>query len=169
MNFSSFWLVGFMPVQLLLVLAVTFFAFIVGQYFLKKNGRTVPVMAQAALIWFTAYAIFKIVVQPPLPSSLIAIYMGLTSVVVFLLISSTNRSWDEFTQTILEMLIGKTRGFRILRAVVGVLIPFLVGLGTYNYIVPSFTDAPVELRSSHAAPPASITVYPPEYFMQKKS
>jgi predicted secreted protein len=156
-----------MPVQLLLVLAVAFFVFIVGQYFLKKIGRPLPVMAQAALIWFTAYAIFKIVVQPPLPSSLITIYMGLLTVVVFILISSTNRSWDEFKQAILDTLTGATGGYRLLRAVVVVLIPVLTGLGTYNYIVPSITDEPVELRNQHTTPPASITVFPPEYFMKK--
>jgi hypothetical protein len=158
-----------MPVQFLLVLAVAFFVFVSAQFYLKKIGRPVTAFLQAALIWLTAYAIFKIVVRPPLPSSLIAIYMGLSTVVVFLWVSSTNRSWDEFTQAILDMLIGKTRGYRILRAGVVVVIPVLIGLGTYNYIVPSFTDAPVELTTHHPAPPASITVYPPEYFTQKKS
>jgi hypothetical protein len=166
MNFSSFWLVGFMPVQLLLVLAVAFFAFITGQYFLKKFGKPVPAFGQAALIWVTACGIFKIVVQPPLPSSLITIYMGLVTVVVFLLISSTNVSWSEFKRTILDTLTGKTRGYRISRAAIVIVLPLLAGGLTYQFVNPPI-EGPIELRNSHAAPPASITVFPPEYFMKK--
>jgi len=169
MSLPSFWLVGYMPVQFLLVLAVVFFAFVAAQFYLKKIGRRIPAIGQATLIWLTVYAIFKVVVQPPLPSSLIAIYMGLATVVVFLLISSTNRSWDEFTQAVLDTLTGTTRRYRWLRAAVVVLIPVLIGLGTYNYIVPPIDQEPVELRVQHPAPPASITVYPPEYFVHKKS
>ena len=168
MNLSSFWLVGMMPVQLLLVLAVAFFAFIIGHHLLKKIGRPLPVIAQAALIWFTAYGILKIIVWPPLPSSLISIYMGLLTVVVFILISSTNRSWDEFKQTIMDTLLGKNRGYRIARAAIVIVLPLLAGILTYRFVNPAI-EAPVELRTSHAAPPAVITVYPPEYFMQKRS
>ncbi|HUK55284.1 MAG TPA: hypothetical protein VLY20_01340 [Nitrospiria bacterium] len=168
MNLSSFWLVGMMPVQLLLVLAVAFFAFIIGHHLLKKIGRPLPVIAQAALIWFTAYGILKIIVWPPLPSSLISIYMGLLTVVVFILISSTNRSWDEFKQTIMDTLLGKNRGYRIARAAIVFVLPLLAGILTYRFVNPAI-EAPVELRTSHAASPAVITVYPPEYFMPKKS
>jgi len=168
MSLPSFWLVGYMPVQFLLVLAVVFFAFVAAQFYLKKIGRRVPAIGQAALIWFTAYAIFKIVIQPPLPSSLIAIYMGLATVVVFLLISSTNKSWSEFKQTIFDTLVGKTRGYRISRAAIVIVLPLLVGGLTYRVVNPPI-EGPVELRNSHPAPPASITVYPPEYFVHKKS
>jgi hypothetical protein len=119
------------------------------------------------MIWLAAYAILKWIVQPPLPSSLISIYMGLVTVVVFLLISSRNSSWDEIKQAILDTLTGTTNGYRVLRAAGLIAIPVLVGLGAYNAIVSSITDAPVELRNPHPTPPAVITVYPPEYFLRK--
>ena len=167
MNLSSFWLVGFMPVQLLLVLVVTFFAFIVGQHLLKRSGKPVPAFGQAVLIWLAAYGILKWVVWPPLPSSLLVIYMVLITVVVFLLISSTNRSWNPFKLTILNTLTGETRGYRIMRAATVLLIPIVAGIMTYHIVKPPDIEAPLELRAYHPAPPQSITVYPPEYFMKK--
>ena len=35
-------------------------------------------------------------------------------------------------------------------------------------VKPPDIEAPLELRAYHSAPPASITVYPPEYFMKKR-
>jgi len=166
MNFSSFWLVGIMPVQLLLVLAVAFSAFIAGQYFLKKIGKPVPASGQTVLIWLAAYSILKWVVWPPLPSSLLFIYMALVTLVTFLLVSSTDRSWNAFKQTIMDTLLGKNLGYRIARGATVILLPLLAGVLTYQFVNPAI-EAPVELRNSHAAPPASITVYPPEYFMKK--
>jgi len=166
MNFSTFWQVGMMPVQLLIVLAVVFFAFVGGQFLLKKIGRPVPALGQAVMIWLAAYAILRWIVQPPLPSSLISIYMGLVTVVVFLLISSREASWHEIKRTLLDMLLGTNRRHRIARTAIVIVLPLLTGVLTYQLVNPA-TEAPVELRASHAAPPASITVYPPEYFMKK--
>jgi len=166
MDFSSFWLVGMMPVQFLLVLAFAFFVFVAAQFYLKKIGRPVPAFGQAVLIWLAAYSILKWVVWPPLPSSLLFIYMALVTLVTFLLISSKDRSWNAFKQPIMDTLLGKNLGYRIARVAMVILLPLLAGLLTYQFVNPAI-EAPVELRSSHAAPPASITVYPPEYFMKK--
>jgi hypothetical protein len=119
------------------------------------------------MIWLAAYAILKWLVQPPFPSSLLVVYMGLTTVVVFLLISSSDRTWGPFRKTIPNTLTGETRGYRVMRVVTVALIPIAAGLITYQFVAPPDITEPIELRYPHSAPPASITVYPPEYFMKK--
>lgn len=168
MENSSFWIIGAMPVQLLLVLAGVFVLFLAGQFLLKKIGRPVPAFGQAVLIPAAAYAVFKWVVYPPLPSTLIAVYMGLVLLVTFLMISSTERLWSSFKGTIFDTLLGRTFGHRVARVLTVFLIPIGIGLFAFQTIAPPVLETPAELRIIHPAPPSSITVYPPEYFSQNK-
>jgi hypothetical protein len=53
---EKFWIHGAMPIQLLLVLVATFFLYVGGNYFLKKQfGKGVPRFGQAVLIWLGAF------------------------------------------------------------------------------------------------------------------
>jgi len=75
---SSFWIHGAMPLQLLLVLVLTFFLFVGGNYLLKKKyGKGVPRFGQAILIWLAAYFILGYIIVPPIPVSLLYTFMGL--------------------------------------------------------------------------------------------
>jgi hypothetical protein len=56
-----------MPVQLLLILTGVFFAFVIGGWMLKKQGRTIPKFWQALLIWGAAYIVLRFVLFPPIP------------------------------------------------------------------------------------------------------
>lgn len=169
METPFFWIWGFMPVQFLLVLVGVFFLFTGGQFILRKTWRPVPAFGQAVLIPLTAYAILKWGVYRPIPSSLMITYMAAIGFATFIFISSTDRSWNSFKRTTFNILLGKNLGHRFVRALSVLAIPLIGGLLIFQVVKPPEIVAPLELRGYHPAPPASITVYPPEYFRQNPS
>ncbi len=162
---KSFWISGYMPIQFLLILTVTFFVFVTAQYFLKRIGKGIPVFGQAVLIWLTAYILLKYVIYPPIPSALLYTYMGLITIVGFLLISSTEKSWKAFKHPILATVTGETRSYCIVRAIAFTILPILALIGTYNFMKPAYEE-PTALRMVHPNPPRSITVHGVTYDLQ---
>jgi hypothetical protein len=148
-----------MPWQFLMYLGIVFVVFVVGHYLLKKQtGKGLSAFGQFFLIWITAYFFLKFVMFPPIPSALLYTYMGLISIVLFILISSTEQSWQEFKSPIIKTLLGETKAYRNIRAVSFAVLPILAGFGTYNFMAPKFEE-PIELRTVHPAPPASIQLH----------
>jgi len=156
---AGFWIPGAMPVQLLVVLAVTFLAVVSTQALLKRIGTPMTPFWQVIGLWLLAFALFKWVIAPPIPYSLLVIYMGLVTVVLFAWISVTERTWGPFKRYIQDMLIGASPRHRVVRAVVVTGLPLLAGALTYNYIAPMSISEPIELRNAHPAPPRTITVH----------
>jgi hypothetical protein len=156
-----------MPIQLLLVLVFTFFLYVGGNYLLKKKfGKGVPRFGQAVLIWVGAYFILKYVIVPPIPVALLYTFIGLITIVLFLLMSSTEESWQEFQRPIVNTVTGATPVYRGVRTTFFVALPVFALVGTYNFrggcdytfpCKPKFEE-PIELRIVHPAPPQSITV-----------
>ncbi len=155
---TSFWIPGYMPVQLLLVFGVALAAFVAGQYVLKQWGRPVSAFWQGVLIWLTAYGIFRWVVHPPLPASLLYTYMGMVTVAIFFYVSATEEGWAQCLRTVGAFFTGETRWRRAMRAAVFVAIPLATMWSVYAVLVPSF-DEPSELRIIHPTPPRMITVH----------
>jgi hypothetical protein len=154
-----------MPVQLLLILTVAFFVFVGVNWFLKKRGRGIPMFAQAILTWVVSYILLGFVLFPPIPASLLYTYMGLITIVLFLLVSSDEESWTDFKRPILKTLGGETPAYRGVRTITYVALPLLIGFGTYDNIRPKF-DEPIELRTVHPAPPASVKVHGKNFTLQ---
>lgn len=154
---GKIWIPGAMPIELLLILVGVFFAFVAGGWLLKKQGRPIPKFWQAILIWIAAYVILRYVLYPPIPSALLKTYMGLITLVLFLLVSADEESWTEFKDPILKVLRGATPGFRSIRTITFVALPALIAFGTYDTIAPKFEE-PIELRTVHPAPPAAVKV-----------
>jgi hypothetical protein len=155
---TSFWVPGYMPVQLLLVFGVALAVFVAGQYVLKQWGRPVSAFWQGVLIWLTAYGIFKWVVNPPLPASLLYTYMGMVTVAIFFYLSATEEGWAQCRRTVTDFLVRQTRWSRIRRGLVFTALPILAAWAAYGAVMPSFED-PVELRAVHPYPPRTITVH----------
>ena len=86
------------------------------------------------MVWVAAYVILRFVLYPPIPSALLKTYMGLISLVLFLLVSSDEESWTQFKEPILKVLGGVTPGYRGVRTVTFVALPALIapqcGAGT---------------------------------------
>ena len=163
-----FWRPGMMPIQLLLTLGVIFLLFVIVHTFIKKSfGKGIPMLGQGALVWAAAFIVFKFVITPPIPASLIYIYMGLITLVLGLFVSANEASWTETKLPIVNTLVGATPVYRGVRAVVFVGLPLLMGWGTYTSIAPpkNFPEPP-ELRTVHPAPPQAIKVQDRNFTLQ---
>lgn len=159
------WKVGMMPMQMLIYLTIIMFLFIFANAFLKKIGKGVPAFAQFFAIWFGAYAFFKWILYPPIPGTLLYTYMGLVTLVVFLYISATEQSWNDFKRPILNTLYAVNPMYKQIRNVSFVAFPLFLGFGLHNQMVPKF-DEPVELRTVHPAPPAATKVRGKKFQLQ---
>jgi DMSO reductase family type II enzyme heme b subunit len=109
---------------------------------------------QAVLILVVAFLVFKYGIRPPMPFSLLSLYMAITLLAVLVYVSSDSESWRAFVAPIWAILT-KPR-WRPLRLGLGVLLPLLVGYYAYSQAAAT-AEAPVELRAIHPAPPASIS------------
>jgi len=128
-------------------------------WFIKNKLKIhIPKLLQAPIIWLTAYFVFRVILQPPIPFSLIAVYMGIITIAIFLYSSLDEASWQEFTKPIATMLQEDTKNAKISRYFVFAALPLLIGFGTYDKLMPKFEE-PVELRTVHPAPPASINLH----------
>jgi hypothetical protein len=121
--------------------------------------------SQAILTWVVSYILLGLVLYPPIPASLLYTYMGLITIVLFLLVSSDEESWTDFKRPILKTLGGETPAYRGVRTITYVALPLLIGFGTYDNIRPKF-DEPIELRTVHPAPPASVKVHGKNFTLQ---
>ncbi len=116
------------------------------------------------VIWvILAYIFFKlpgIVLGKPIPSSLILMYMFFAVVMILLVMTSTEKSTQELLAPIKSMLEDPSK--RPIRNVVFVVVPVIAGVITYNQVKPTY-EAPVELRSTHPAPPSTVKIYGKTY------
>ena len=164
---KGLWIPGAMPIELILIECFTLILFLAGNYFLKKTfGRGVSRFFQGILFVYAAYFIFKYVIFPPIPSALMYTYMGLIVLVVYMLLSSTDTSWNEFKDPIIKTLEGRTPRFKTIRLLTFAVFPILAGIGTYNFMKPNFQE-PIELRTVHPAPPGAIQVHGQNLVLQQ--
>jgi mono/diheme cytochrome c family protein len=109
---------------------------------------------QAAVVLVAAFLFFSYGIRPPMPLSVLALYMGVTLLAVLVYVSSDGDSWRAFTAPIWATLTEPGR--RPLRLLLGVLIPLLVGYYAYSQAAAT-PEAPLELRAVHPAPPDSVS------------
>jgi len=156
---AGFWIPGAMPVQLLVVFASIFLIVIAMQALLKRIGTPVTPFWQVINLWLIIFTVFKWVITPPIPSSLLVMYMVPVTLILYVWISATKRSWEPFKSYALDTLTGANLHHRTLRAVIFVALPVVAAIMTYNqFKLPEYT-APPEFRTYHPAPPRTITVH----------
>ena len=164
---KSLWHQGSMPVELLLVLTGSLLIFLAVHFItVRQFHRNLSPLWQSLNVVLAAYVIFKFVIYPPLPSTLLNTYMGLTAISVALYVSSREQSWFELKSSLLHILSGDTRWDRTVRAVSFTLFAGLAGWGTYDYLRPVYQE-PIEMRFNHPAPPAEIEVHGKKFNLQK--
>lgn len=115
---------------------------------------------QAVLVAIVAYLIFDNAFPPLLPKTLLVQYMIVTLIGILLYFSFDDARWREFQAPVLAVLRDDDKG--LVRWFFLLAIPLLVGYTVYGLVKPS-SDAPVELRQVHPAPPASVKVFNKSY------
>ncbi len=111
-------------------------------------------LLQAVAVLVVAFLIFKYGIRPPMPFSLLSLYMTITLLAVLIYISSDSDSWRAVVGPIRRLLTDPRR--RPVRLALGVVLPLLVGYYAYSQAA-AIVGAPLELRAIHPAPPGSIT------------
>ena len=106
------------------------------------------------MVLIVAALVFKYVIRPPMPFSVFSLYMAVTLMAVLVYVSSDSDSWRGFVAPIWATLTEPRR--RPWRLFLGVVIPLLVGYYAYSQAA-ARTEAPLELRAVHPAPPDSIS------------
>ena len=112
-----------------------------------------------AIIWGAVYLFLKFFINPPLPFSLMLMYMTLTSVGILVYVSIYEEILREFMDPIREFFIGdRLEGgvWKTARTVVLILIPLYMGYLTYQKVSPKL-EPPVGGRTIHPAPPVEVT------------
>jgi hypothetical protein len=160
---------GYMPMQMLIEMGGFAILCIWAFYLLdKKMGVKVNKLAQATGLFLFSIIYFTYRIYPPIPFSVRAIYGIMTLIGIFMWVSSTEESWKDFRKPIIAVADATTATTRMIRAVVVVLLPFLVGFLSYNSMKPN-VDEPIELRTVHPAPPASTKVHGKTFVLQTAS
>jgi hypothetical protein len=130
----------------------------------------IPPLLQAVLVLVLVYAAFvvtfDVVLEEPIPMSLLSMYMFFVLAGVYMVFTFTEEGARELVAPIKALVEDPSR--KLVRNVVFVLVPLAAGWLTYAKMQPSF-EAPVELRSIHPAPPTTVEAYGKRYNLLKLS
>jgi hypothetical protein len=149
---------GYMPMQMLAEMAVLLGALIFISHCFEKKGVKINKLFQATGLQVLAMAYLKYRVYPPMPFSTFAMYTTTIAIGIFVWVSATEESWQDFRKPILAVLDGTTRSTRVIRMLVLVLLPILIGVIAFTMFKPVIYE-PIELRVHYPAPPRSVTVH----------
>jgi len=133
-----------------------------------KTRSRVPRLLQAVLVVVGVYAafrvIFDVILGQPIPASLMVMYMFFVIAGVFMVFTFTEESARELVAPIKALVDDPEK--KNIRNVVFVIVPLLVSAIVYYKMQPSL-DAPLELRSIHPAPPASVKAFGKRFDLTK--
>jgi mono/diheme cytochrome c family protein len=108
---------------------------------------------QAVVIFVLSFVVLRVAIRPPAPWSVVTLYMAIIAMALLIFVSSDRDSWHDFIRP-LRLTFTDPR-YRLLRSVIVVLVPLLLGYYAYTQAAAK-PQAPPELRAVHPAPPASI-------------
>lgn len=124
----------------------------------QAKRRRIPVPAQVVIVWIGIYLFLKLFIKPPLPSSLIFMYMSLTSVGLLIYVSIYEDMLQGFKGPITDFLRGdslRAGPWWAARWVLLVTLPVYVGYQVYQRVTPRF-EPPITSRVIHPAPPPEV-------------
>jgi mono/diheme cytochrome c family protein len=107
----------------------------------------------ALALWLAILAVLKFVVHPPMPASVMGIYMVLATLGIVLFVAADEARFAAFLAPLAAVFRGHVPLW--VQVPVLVLIPSLVAWGAWLRTAPSY-DAPFEPRVVHPQPPSSI-------------
>jgi mono/diheme cytochrome c family protein len=104
----------------------------------------------------SVYASLKLFIQPPIPASVMTIYLVLTAIAILVFVGANERRFAHFAAPLGAVLDG--RAPRFVRLLVLAAIPIATAAATYMRVAPSL-DAPFEPRVVHPEPPSSFSLH----------
>jgi mono/diheme cytochrome c family protein len=110
-------------------------------------------LVQAALILVIAFVIFRFGIRPPVPFSVLSLYMMVVLLSTLVYVSSDSDTWRAFLKPLRSTLVDRDK--QTVRLGLMIVIPLLLGYYAYTQAAAK-PQAPPELRAVHPAPPASI-------------
>jgi hypothetical protein len=119
----------------------------------------IPRLAQFVIYVALSYIVFKapeVLFGLPIPGSLVLMYMFFAVLMILLVMTATEEGSRELFAPV-KALVEDPRKKGI-RNVVFFILPFIAMAITYGILRPGF-EAPVELRSTHPAPPVTIRAF----------
>src|SRR5262245_54688257 len=111
-------------------------------------------LLQAIVVLVGAFCLFRFGIRPPMPNSVLSLYMAITLMAVLVYVSSDSDSWRAFVTPLWRTLTSPRA--RPVRLIFGLAIPLLVGYYAYSQ-ASARAEAPLELRAVHPAPPDTIS------------
>ncbi len=125
---------------------------------IEGKWKRLPVLGQVAIVWAAVYLLLKFAITPPLPSSLITMYMSLTVIGLSIYVSVYEDVLKEFKGPIVDFLRGdahRAGAWRLVRWLLLVMVPIYVGHLVYQRVAPRF-EPPIGSRVIHPAPPPEV-------------
>ncbi|MGQ0685478.1 c-type cytochrome [Bradyrhizobium sp.] len=107
----------------------------------------------ALLLWAAIFAALKTWVSPPIPASVLTMYMALVTAAILVFVFSNERRLRGFLTPIEAVFSGRAPRLVAVAAFAG--IPLLLAAATYQRLLSSH-DAPFEPRVVHPEPPMSF-------------
>lgn len=107
----------------------------------------------AVALWLGVLALLKLGIQPPIPASVLTMYMALVTVAILVFVAADEQRFRHFVAPLRAVFEGSAP--RPLQLVVLAGIPLLAGWGAYLRVAPSY-DAPFEPRVVHPEPPSQF-------------
>lgn len=132
----------------LLVLAIIAGAMVVLR-FLRLNT-----LAWLVVWWIATYVTFKYSVDPPLPSSIVSMFMGIVTFSLLAYASADSKTMTSVTRPVLNFIVD--RRYTVPLVIVVLLLPALVAFNALMNMS-SKIQPPVFGRTIHPAPPGTIT------------
>ncbi len=115
--------------------------------------RQLSIFSRAMLLVAVCYVGLAYGIRPPLPASIVYLYMGLIIIGILSQIGIEDEKLKEFTRPIRELLVDEDKARR--RLVVFTLLPLVVAFAVFSNTSVSSVP-PAELRTIHPAPPRTI-------------
>ncbi|MBI1906255.1 MAG: cytochrome c [Rhodocyclales bacterium] len=108
----------------------------------------------ALAVWLAVLATLKLGIQPPIPASVLMLYMVLVTIAILVFVAADETRFGHFVAPLRAVYEGRVP--RPVQVAVLVALPALAGWGTWLRVAPNF-DAPFEPRVVHPEPPSTFT------------
>ncbi len=134
-----------------IIFGVMFVLYTVGRW---RGFAWMNALFWVVVWWVGLYFILKYAVAPPLPASIVQMFMAIITIALLFYIASDSQKLRETTGPIVRFIVD--RKFKLPLTVVTLLIPLLVAWNVYLGMQTEIV-APVFGRSIHPAPPSQFS------------